>query len=475
MKSTNSISKSPVSKSSVSEIDITDLSHDGRGVGRESTASGSEATGAAKNAKTKRVKTKNANTKNAKKAGKACFVSGALPGERVTWKKLNSKSSFDEGVLLEVLEASADRVEPRCGYYQNCGGCELQHLSADAQLVWKEQQLRSTLERASIEFEHWLPALSAESWGYRRRSRLAVEYQRNGRISVGFREKNSRKLVGIDRCEVLDERLNPLLPELEQIAAKLKNYGLTQIELTAADHQLALCFYVRKPIDASLLAELSLSAQKPEQQQPVQLWQRLPGEPAMPLAGGYRPLTTVLTENTDIAFKPGQFVQVNDAMNRAMIEQALALASPDSSSRVLDLFCGAGNFSLAFAQHCQHLIGVEGSAELCRQASENAQSAGNENLEFRVVDLDKPEQFKLMAAGQVDLVILDPPRSGAASLVPWLTRLSAEKILYVSCHPATMVRDIQGLATHYRLQSVGVMDMFPHTAHIEAMAMLVRI
>lgn len=427
----------------ISEIDIHDLSHDGRGVGRQPTS-------------------------GKQKQGKTCFVEGALPGEQIKWRCTKSKGSFDEGELVEIIQPSDERVEPRCAYYSNCGGCQLQHLNPLAQLKWKETQLRNMVKRSGLEPESWLPPLSSNAWGYRRRTRLFVAYSKQGKVQIGFKRKASRDLVAIQRCDVLDERLNNLFPLLMEISQELRPYGLNQFELSAAEANLGICLNLKKQIDSKLLQQWI------DQYPQLQFWQRLPKQAAQPV-GEATPLIAQLTEKTSMAFTPGQFVQVNGSMNRAMIAQALELTQPGKKDRVLDLFSGAGNFSLAFAEQARYVLGAEGSAELCKQAELNAKALGFSNTEFRVVDLDKPEQFGLLGkAGKdsFDLVILDPPRAGAFKLMPWLQKLKAPKMLYISCHPATMVRDIKALMPDYKLDSIGVMDMFPHTAHLEAMALL---
>lgn len=433
--------KQPV-KDFSGEIRIHDLSHDGRGVGRL-------------------PETEEASS------GKTCFVSGALPGESVRWKRSRSKRSFDEGSLLEVIEASPDRIEPACRHYDICGGCELQHLKPEAQLSWKEQQLRKTVAKAGVEPKRWLPALTREVWNYRRRARLAVSYKSKGKVQVGFRSKGTHHVASISSCSVLDKRLNDLMPDLQQLAAALRNHGLTRIELSAADDELAVCCYVKKTFDLHL-PDLGSLIEK------AQIWIRLSGQEARVLSGDPVRLRTRLTDNTEMGLTPSQFVQINGSMNRAMISQALEISRPDKNTRVLDLFCGAGNFSLAFAEVCDHVRGIEGSEALCSQASVNATNAGYVNLDFQVMDLNKPEHFGDIRCTGTNMVILDPPRAGAASLVPFLNDLRAEKILYVSCHPATMVRDLQGLKSQYQNASMGVMDMFPHTSHVEAMALLVK-
>lgn len=426
---------------------IHDLSHDGRGVGR--------LTGA-----------------DSQDQGKTCFVRGALPGELVSWKKSRSRRSYDEGELESLLEPSADRAEPACPHYQQCGGCQLQHLKPAAQLAWKAHQLKRMVERAGLQPETWLAPLASEPWHYRRRTRLAVKYSKGGEPQIGFRIRKSNELAGISECAVLDIRLEALLPQLRALAGRLKNMGLTELELSAADEQLAICCYVQTPFLAQDVDGWCLDSREPQLwfKRPNQQAQPVPGNLTMPLAD----LSIQLTERTQMSFTPSQFIQINGAMNRAMISQALDLIQPDGRSRVLDLFCGAGNFSLAFAEKAAHVLGVEGSESLCRQARKNAGAMGFDNLGFQSLDLFSPKAFAQIDAGQANTVILDPPRAGAAQLVPWLNQLGVEKLLYISCHAATMVRDLQGLNESYKVQSMGAMDMFPQTTHLEAMTLLVR-
>ncbi len=416
-------------------LEIHDLSHDGRGVGRTP-------------------------------EGKACFVAGALPGEQVRWQQTQSKRSYVEGLAKEILRVSAERVVPRCAHYSQCGGCELQHLAPAAQLAWKEQQLRKTLERADLTPREWMPALAGDPWHYRGRTRLALDYGKQG-LRLGYRARGSSQVVPIAHCDVLDERLNALLEPLSRVAEQLKPLGLDQIELSAAEQDLAACFYLKRVLDEVTLAPIAASLES------IQLWQKLPGKPPLALAA-YPSLQTELGQGLRMAFVPGQFVQVNAELNRAMVQQALDWLEPEFAQRALDLFCGSGNFSLPLATRCQSVVGVEGIATLCEQGRDNARDNGLKNVEFRVANLAAESPLGRLAKEPYDLVLLDPPREGAAEVMPGLKRLAPQKILYVSCHPAAMVRDLAILMPDYRLERVGAMDMFPHTTHLEAMALLVR-
>ena len=423
------------------DIQIEDLSHDGRGVGRL--------------------------------RGKACFVAGALPGELVRWRRLRQRGSYDEGELIEVVEASPDRINPECQHYSGCGGCQLLHLTSEAQLRWKQAQLQSSLISAKLPVESWLSPLTAEPFNYRRRTRLAVTFNRVGEAQIGFRRRGGKQIEPIRHCQVLDPRLNRILPMLQKLARQYRSCIPTEFELSAAESTLAVCIRLSKPLrPGQTMAELPW----PE---PVQLWCRIADGESQPLDGSSSealsaPLQTRLTESIHMRFKPGQFIQVNARMNSLMIEQALTLLEPQAHWQMLDLFAGVGNFSLAFAPYVNRVMGVEGEEGLCEQARNNSQTLGFDHLSFKALDLFQPQSFDLVSAGESDLVILDPPRAGASELCKWLANQRPARILYVSCHPATLVRDLQLLRGHYQIRKMGVMNMFPQTTHLEAMAVLSR-
>lgn len=417
-------------------VKIHDLSHDGRGVGRLP-------------------------------SGKTCFIAGALPGETVRFKILKSRRSFDEAVCLEVVDASPGREEPRCEYYANCGGCELQHMATEMQLDWKQRQLQTTFEKAHLEVGSWMPPLGADDWNYRRRTRLAVVFDKAGSAIIGYRARASKRIVNIDQCDVLDQQLNALIPELQALAPRLKGNGLSELELTSGGQDLSVCFNLRSALTAE---QIDLIRQRLGK---VQIWQKLPGGPAVAVTGSGM-LTAEVADGIELGFRPGQFVQINSAVNRAMIEQAIDWLSPGPDQSLLDLFCGAGNFGLAFSRKVKTVLGAEGSDELCDQAKANAGLNGLHNLEFKTVNLFEPDQFPRLGKQRFDLVVLDPPRAGASELMPWIAKQAPEKVLYISCHPATMVRDIQLLSQDYRIDKVGAINMFPHTTHLEAMTLLVK-
>lgn len=460
------------SKSDEDVIEITDLSHDARGVGHLPASACSP---------TKRRVVSGLRGKNAVRGGKgsdqsdgkgkACFISGALPGEIVRWRVTESKGSFNQGEVVEVLKASPHRVTPPCEYYHLCGGCELQHLSAEAQSQEKESQLRNMLSRAGIEAESWLPPLLGSQWGYRRRARLAVAYE-NGRVLLGYRKKAGKEVVDIDHCMTLAPILNQHIPRLKHLVDRFKKAGLTELDLLSGERESALCLNLaKKPSDAAIqpLKEYC-------DRESLQLWIRASGENAIRVRSTETStgLMVKVEEGLEIQVRPGQFVQVNAEANRMMVSLAMDLLDTEAHYRVLDLFCGAGNFSLPAAHRVREVVGIEGSPDLVLQAQENAAQADVANAYFRTQDLfnEKALSGKEFSKGSFDRILLDPPRAGAKTLMPALSRLAAQKVVYVSCHPATLVRDTKALISGgYRLRKIAAVDMFPHTRHLESIAL----
>ena len=421
--------------------EIVDLIHDGRGVGRPD--------------------------------GKACFIDGALPGETVEFRRHNQKRNYDEAHVLNVVSASPSRVDPACKHFPRCGGCTLQHLEHGAQIAFKQQQLLDSLERADLMPGIILPALSAPQWGYRRRARLAVQRAKDGQIMVGFRNAGSRRIEPITECHVLVE---PLPAIVAALPAWMVNFPtgirLSEVELLSADNAVAIAIEASRVPSAgereAMLAELTFTD--------AQLWWKTEKQTAFKrIDGGDGALNVALTDSIQLQVEPGQFVQVNGEINRQMIDQVLDLVrkiSSDKTSVAVDLFCGSGNFSLPLAAQFDRVIGIEGLAELVEKAQENARRNNITNTEFVVSDLSSWTGMRKIK-GKVDLVLLDPPRSGAAGVMPWIVKTKAKQVIYISCHPSTMVRDLKVLAeAGYKMKAAGVMDMFPHTAHIEAIALL---
>lgn len=409
-------------------------------------------------------------------AGKTAFVAGALPGEAVRFRRRRHHRRHDEAELLEVLEPSAGRVTPRCAQFGVCGGCALQHLDGAAQLAMKQQQLCDNLARlARVEPATWLAPLAGPEWQYRRRARLGARFvSRKGRSLVGFRERLTTFVTDIDTCHVLAPPAGELLQPLGALISALSiRERLPQIELAIADAVVALVLRVLEPPSAADLDLLRAF----EQERGVRFYLQSGGPATVrPLTEPAPVLSYALPEaGVVLQFEPGDFIQVNGAMNHLLVERAITLLAPGLGSRVLDLYCGLGNFTLALARRAAAVVGVEGDAGLVERARANARRNGIDNATFHATNLAvAPAPASAWLAGGITHVLLDPPRAGALELLPALAALGPERVVYVSCHPATLARDL-GLLVHehgFKLVAAGVADMFPQTAHVESIAVL---
>ena len=411
--------------------------------------------------------------------GKAVFIEGALPGETVLYRTLNRGKSYDLGRMIEIIEPSLDRVTPRCRYFGVCGGCSLQHLRAAAQLPAKQQILRDNLTRiGKVEPESWLPALDGPHWGYRRRARLGARLvQKKGGVIVGFREKRTAYLTALASCDVLHPRVSALLPALRNLIAALSTPNrVPQIEVAVGDNATAFVFRHLVPLttdDDVRLADFGRQHDIQIFRQPGRPDQLVPVWPESPAPLVYR----LPDENVELEFAPADFIQVNAELNQRMVARALELLDPQPGESVLDLFCGLGNFTLPLARRAGRVLGIEADAVLIEKAQRNARHNQIQNAQFRLADLYSTETPNPWGAERFDKWLLDPPRTGAVEVVK---RLPAEdgprRILYVSCNPGTLARDSEVLVhtKGYRLAAAGVMDMFPQTSHIEAMALFER-
>lgn len=406
--------------------------------------------------------------------GKKVFVAGALEGETVRFVRRKRRRNFDEAELLEVIEPSPERVDPGCAVYGRCGGCSLQHVSIEAQRKIKERALKDNLERiGGVIPSSWLPALTGPEWRYRRRARLAVkDVTAKGRALVGFRERHAPFITDMARCEVLANPVDALIAPLSDLIGSLSiRARLPQIEVAVADNAVALVFRVLDPPDDQDLEAFRAFAA--EHQLRVYLQSKGPDSivPLEPVAPP--PLYYAMPEfDLRMEFEPADFVQVNGEINQRMVSMAVDLLDIQATHRVLDLFCGIGNFSLPLARRAGELIGIEGEALLVGRAAANALNNGIDNASFRAVDLagiDGSEDW-LMAG--CDRLLLDPARSGAEAVVRRIHLLDPQRIVYVSCHPGTLARDAGILVSEagYMLESAGIIDMFPHTAHVESIA-----
>jgi 23S rRNA (uracil1939-C5)-methyltransferase len=427
------------------ELDITDLSHEGQGVARHE--------------------------------GKAVFVAGALPGERVRAQRIRRHRQFDEARTVEVLRASPDRVEPRCPHFGVCGGCALQHLTPEAQIAAKQHTLLENLERlGGVRPQRVLDPLTGPAWGYRRRARLSVRrVDRKDRVLVGFREQDGRYVADIASCAVLHPRVGERIAGLAALVGSLDaQRTIPQIEVAVGDEVAALVFRHMAPLSGSDTSKLREFARgtgiavflQPGGMDSVRALE--PAEIALSFALPHHDLS--------LAFEPLDFVQVNGALNERMIDHALALLDPQPADRVLDLFCGLGNFTLPLARRAGRVAGVEGEAALVARARANGVRNGLANIDWHAGDLAADQRDAPWAREQYDLLLLDPPRAGAAAVLEYLPGRAVRRLVYVSCHPGSLARDAGTLVDRhgFALTAAGAMDMFPHTAHVESIAVFDR-
>jgi 23S rRNA (uracil1939-C5)-methyltransferase len=411
--------------------------------------------------------------------GKVTFIEGALPGESVRFRYLNRRKSYDNAVLLDVLTPSPDRIAPRCPHFGVCGGCSLQHLRLSAQLAAKQRVLADSLGHiGKVEPETWLAPLAGQEWGYRRRARLGVRLvPKKGGVLVGFRERRRSFVTNLSECPVLEDRVSRLLPGLRALIAGLSCPDrIPQIEVAVADNAVALVFRHLVALVSTDLEQLSAFGER----HGLQIYLQgagpdsvAPLSPRAPEALCYR----LPEQDVTIRFGPADFVQVNGEVNRQMVAQALKLLELKPADRVLDLFCGLGNFTLPLARRCQQVLGIEADGTAVAAARANAALNAIANVEFRVGNLyDEGARQGPWDEFQFDKLLLDPPRSGAIEVLKRLRAPLPRRIVYVSCSPATLARDAEYLvhALGYRLVAAGVMDMFPHTSHVESMAVFVQ-
>lgn len=407
------------------------------------------------------------------------FIDQALAGETVLFKYTKLSKNIAEGRAVEILKASPDRVAAKCSAFAMCGGCSLQHMSTDMQLKLKQKTFLDHLEHiAKVKAENLLPPLRGPLWGYRHKARLGVRYvHKQKRIMVGFRESSSAFITDTEQCEVLHPSVGLLLTELSEFITRMEqNQHIPQIEVAVGDNQTVLVFRHLVPLpetDRDILRELAikhnfviyLQAGAPDELealhplQPEMLYYELP------------------KHNVRVEFQSSDFTQVNPEINRDMLDRAIDFLQLNENDQVLDLFCGLGNFSLPMARQCAQLTAVEGSLVMVKKARENAAKNNIANVEFYMADLYSEE---IAAAPwlkkKYNKILLDPPRSGADAVLRYLGKMGAERIVYVSCHPATLARDAGVLVNElgYRLTDAGIMDMFPHTRHVESIAVFVK-
>lgn len=418
----------------------------------------------------------------ARNTGKIQFVDGALPGETVMAKMVGSRSKFDELRTLEVLEASPQRLTPPCDFADLCGGCSLQHMSGDAQIQFKEQTLREHFAHfGGIEPEEWIAPMRSEPLGYRRKARLGVKYvPARESVLVGFREKRNSFLTDIDRCVVLDPRIGERIMPLRELLHGLEAFRrIPQVEVACGDDAAAMVFRNMDELsdaDRDALVRFGQAQDLHIYLQPKgpdtvhRIWPAV-GPDKDPERLSFR------LEEFDLTlwFHPMDFTQVNAELNRNMVHRAIDWLDIQPEERVLDLFCGLGNFTLPLARRASQVVGVEGDDAMVVRGRENAQANALSNVEFHGADLQADFTRQAWAGEGFDKILIDPPRSGAQEVCEYLTAFGARRVVYVSCNPATLARDAGVLVRNgYRLVQAGVMDMFPHTTHVESMALFER-
>jgi 23S rRNA (uracil1939-C5)-methyltransferase len=442
-------SRSPRIDKTPFQTDILDLSHDGRGVARR------EGEG-----------------------GKVTFISGALPQETVMAEQTGKSRHFDEARTVEVLSASPHRVEPRCPHFGVCAGCVLQHLDESQQIVAKQHVLMDNLERIGhVKPATVLPPLAGDNWGYRRKGRFSVRrVEKKDKTLVGFRELDPRFVADLSQCHTVIPEIGTKVEALSTFIESLDGKrDIPQVEFIGGDTAIALTIRHLQPLsDADTQAWIAFG-----QEHGFAIYLQSGGldtvQPLWPAEGVA--LSFALPQwNVELAFRPLDFIQVNAKLNQQMIAHALTLLDAQPDERVLDLFCGLGNFTLPLARTVREVVGVEGEAGLVARAKENAQRNGLDNAEFYAADLTQDQRHTPWMKQGFDKLLLDPPRSGAIDVLQQLPLKQFKRIVYVSCHPGSLARDAGYLVNEagFTLVSAGAMDMFPHTAHVESIAVFER-
>ena len=412
--------------------------------------------------------------------GKVIFIEGALTGECVTYSSYRKKPSYEQAQVGQILKQSFMRVQPKCANFGVCGGCSMQHLEARAQVAVKQRVLEDNLERiGKVKAETLLPPIYGQAWGYRQRARLSVRHVlKKGKTLVGFREKNGKYVADMQHCEILPPKIAGMLPLLGELNESfIARDILPQIEVACGDNVDVLVLRILAALSPSDEAAIKQFADTHK----VQFWLQTKGpETVAPFyPPDAPPLSYSLPEfGIEMPFAPSEFTQVNSEMNRLMVSRAMRLLAPQPGERIADFFCGLGNFTLPIARSGARVLGIEGSAALVKRAAQNAAHNGlSGNTEFQAMNLFEMDETSLAKLGRFDKWLIDPPRDGAVELVKAITPETApQRIVYVSCSPATLARDAQVLVqVHgYTLKAAGVMNMFPHTSHVESIAVFVK-
>ena len=413
--------------------------------------------------------------------GKVVFVEGALPGERVSFVTFKKKKNWEAARMTALHRESSLRVTPKCKHFDYCGGCSMQHLEPSAQVAIKQRVLEDNLWHiGKVRAENIMRPMYGPTWGYRYRARLSVRHvKKKETVLVGFHEKKSAFVADIDSCEILPPHISAMLLPLRALIGSLSIFDqMPQIELAIGEDVTAMVLRIMAPLTADDETKLKAFADE----YGVQWWLQVKGpETAVPFYPLDKQLHYLLPEfGVKMPFKPVDFTQVNHHINRVLVSKALRLLEVQSTDRVADLFCGLGNFTLPLATQGSEVVGIEGSTTLTERALENALANGlSGKTSFSTRNLFEVSTDDLIALGKFDRILVDPPRDGAMALCQALVGLAQvrpdmlpKRIVYVSCSPSTLARDagILVLEAGYRLSKAGVVNMFPHTSHVESMA-----
>ena len=405
------------------------------------------------------------------------FIDQALMGERVLFKYTRLTKKLAEGRAVEILKASDLRVEPKCKAFEMCGGCSLQHMSSAAQIELKQSMLLDQLKHNNVEPAEVIEPLLGPEYGYRHKARLGVRYvHKKEKVLVGFRERNSSFITDTERCEVLHPSVGAIIDDLAACINQMEEKRtIPQIEVAVGDNHTVLVFRhleVLNDSDRKILSDFCQSRSLV-----CYLQAGKPDDLELLYPKQVEPLYYMLPVNNDsdsdlkIEFQPSDFTQVNPEINKRMVANAIEYLAIDKTDVVLDLFSGLGNFSLAMAVSCQQVTAVEGSVVMVKKARDNALLNNISNVEFIYADLYSDDVLTApWVKQQYDRILLDPPRSGAAEILPVLKKMQAKSIVYVSCHPATLARDAAVIVNElgYKITRAGIMNMFPHTGHVES-------
>ena len=432
-------------------------------------------------------------------SGKVIFIKGALPTELVTYTVTSDKARFSKAKVREILKPAVFRAEPKCAAFGVCGGCTMQHLDIRAQVAMKQRVLEDDLHHiAKVKPEEILRPMGGPTWEYRHRARLSAVNRsiKKGTVLIGFHEGKSGYVADMLACEILPKHVSDLLPQMRKLVMGLSIVDrMPQIEIAVGEPEDAQSDDPQKskPVTALVFRNLKPLTVEDEQllrtfadQHQVWIWLQPKGiETVAPFYPETGKLCYRLPEfEIEMPFKPADFTQVNHMMNRALVSRAIRLLEVQSTDRVLDLFCGIGNFTLPLARKAKQVLGIEGLESLTARAKANAQHNGlMDKASFMQSDLFEVTPETVASWGRAERWLMDPPREGAMDICKALAELHLqqsellpERIVYVSCNPKTLARDVEILCHQagYRLSSAGIINMFPHTSHVESMAVFDR-